>query len=95
MQHHGEALRALGADDAIVEALKQDPAQAPLEARPTALVGYALKLTRTPWDVGLQDVAALRNAGLSDGAIHDAAAITAYFNFVNRIALGLGVELEG
>jgi alkylhydroperoxidase family enzyme len=32
--------------------------------------------------------------GLSDAAIHDAAAIIAYFNFVNRIAQGLGVELE-
>jgi alkylhydroperoxidase family enzyme len=36
----------------------------------------------------------LRSAGFSDRAIHDVAAITAYFNFVNRVALGLGVELE-
>lgn len=55
---------------------------------------YALKLTRTPADVVQEDVASLREAGLSDRAIHDAAAVTAYFNFVNRIALGLGVELE-
>lgn len=40
------------------------------------------------------DVDRLRAAGLGDGGIHDAAAVTAYFNFVNRIALGLGVELE-
>ncbi len=40
------------------------------------------------------DVETLRGAGLSDAAIHDAAAVTAYFNFVNRLALGLGVELE-
>jgi len=36
----------------------------------------------------------MRAAGLADSAIHDAAAITAYFNFVNRMASGLGVELE-
>lgn len=36
----------------------------------------------------------LRAVGLSDEGIHSAAAVTAYFNFVNRIALGLGVELE-
>ncbi len=36
----------------------------------------------------------MRAAGLSDAGIHDATAITAYFNFVNRVALGLGVELE-
>jgi hypothetical protein len=29
-----------------------------------------------------------------DRAIHDICAVTAYFNFVNRIADGLGVDLE-
>lgn len=55
---------------------------------------YAAKLTRAPSEVSESDVAALREAGLADEAIHDAAAITAYFNFVNRMASGLGVELE-
>lgn len=36
----------------------------------------------------------LRGVGLGDEGIHAAAAVVAYFNFVNRIALGLGVELE-
>ena len=45
-------------------------------------------------DSGAAPVRALRDSGLGDGGIHDAAAVTAYFNFVNRIALGLGVELE-
>jgi hypothetical protein len=34
------------------------------------------------------------SSGLDDRAIHDLCAIVAYFNFVNRIADGLGVELE-
>lgn len=55
---------------------------------------YALKLTLAPRQVRTQDVAALREQGFTDAAIHAAAAVTAYFNFVNRIALGLGVELE-
>ncbi len=42
-----------------------------------------------------EDLTSLRVAGLTDAGIHDAAAITAYFNFVNRVAQGLGVELEG
>ena len=41
-----------------------------------------------------RDVGALRAAGVPDAGIHDAAAVTAYFNWVNRIALGLGVALE-
>lgn len=59
-----------------------------------ALVDYALKLTLAPRQVAEPDVAALRAQGISDAGIHDAAAVAAYFNFVNRIASGLGVELE-
>jgi alkylhydroperoxidase family enzyme len=40
------------------------------------------------------DVRALREAGFEDPAIHDICAIVAYFAFVNRLADGLGVELE-
>jgi alkylhydroperoxidase family enzyme len=39
-------------------------------------------------------VHALRDAGLDDRGIHDLAAVAAYFNFVNRLASGLGVDLE-
>lgn len=94
MRHHGEALRALTKDDELLAALERDPASAPLALRSRALVDYALKLTRTPYAVTEADIAALRQAGLSDAAIHDAAAIVAYFNFVNRMASGLNVELE-
>jgi uncharacterized peroxidase-related enzyme len=59
-----------------------------------ALVEYADKLTRTPGAVTSADVAQLRTAGFDDRAIHDACAIVAHFAFVNRIADGLGVELE-
>lgn len=58
------------------------------------MLDYAAKLTRTPAEIGVDDIAALRAAGFDDRAIHDICAITAYFAFVNRIADGLGVELE-
>jgi alkylhydroperoxidase family enzyme len=51
-------------------------------------------LTRDPASINAGSIERLRSAGLGDAGIHDAAAVTAYFNFVNRIALGLGVELE-
>jgi len=38
---------------------------------------------------------ALRSVGYDDRAIHDACAIIGYFAFVNRIADGRGVQLEG
>ena len=74
--------------------MEQDPSAAPLGGRGRALVDYALKLTLTPHSITEDDIAPLRGAGLGDAAIHDAAAVAAYFNFVNRIASGLGVELE-
>jgi alkylhydroperoxidase family enzyme len=40
------------------------------------------------------DVRRLREAGWSDRAIHDAAQVIAYFNYINRVADGLGVDLE-
>jgi len=36
----------------------------------------------------------LRNAGFSDSAILDTGLVISYFNFVNRMVLSLGVELE-
>ena len=58
------------------------------------MLDYALKLTRTPGEMTAADVAALRRAGFDDRGIHDVCAVVAYFAFVNRIADGLGVELE-
>ncbi|MBD3162583.1 MAG: peroxidase [Candidatus Eisenbacteria bacterium] len=58
------------------------------------MLAYAAKLTRTPGLMAAGDVEALRSAGFEDRAIHDICAATAYFAFVNRIADGLGVELE-
>ena len=59
-----------------------------------ALLAYADKLTLTPAAISHDDVDRLRAAGFDDHAIHDACAIVAYFAFVNRIADGLGVDLE-
>lgn len=58
------------------------------------MLDYSVKLTNQPKDITLADVDVLREAGFGDRAIHDICAITAYYGFVNRIADGLGVELE-
>lgn len=81
---------------ALIHSLSEWPHEAlRVTARERALLRYADKVTLTPTRVTEEDVAALREAGLDDRAIHDACAIAAYFAFVNRIADGLGVELEG
>ncbi len=59
-----------------------------------ALCVYGEKLALRPAAMEEADVAALRAAGLDDRAIHDAAQVVAYFSYINRIADGLGVDLE-
>jgi NAD(P)H-hydrate epimerase len=51
-------------------------------------------LTREPSRVVHADLEPLRAQGLDDRAIVDLNQVVAYFNYVNRIAEGLGVELE-
>ncbi len=75
-------------------ALAREPESVELDDATNAIVRYAIGLTRRPGTTSEDDVRALRAAGLSDAAVHDAATITAYFNFVNRTASGLGVKLE-
>lgn len=77
-----------------MDALRRDPEGCPLAPRQRALADYAIKLARTPGSLVEQDLAPLRNVGLSDRDIHDACAVASYYCFVNRMANGLGVELE-
>lgn len=58
------------------------------------MLDYVVKLTLTPSAITQADIAELRSVGFDERAIHDMCAIAAYFAFVNRIADGLGVELE-
>ena len=80
--------------DVLLDALTEDFTQAELDPADRAILDYAHKLTATPAAMDAGDVVALREVGLDDRGIHDVCAITAYFNFVNRMADGLGVELE-
>jgi uncharacterized peroxidase-related enzyme len=74
--------------------VKTDYATAPLTPTDRALCDYAAELTRRPWAIAPADIDRLRSVGLSDRAIHDAAQVISYFNYINRIADGLGVDLE-
>ena len=58
------------------------------------MLDFAVKLTRTPHAVQREDIEALRAVGFSDEAIHDIVQITGLFNYYNRLADGLGIELE-
>lgn len=78
----------------MVEAIVFDFRDAPVSRAELALLEFAEKLTREPSACRECDVQLLRQAGWSDRAVLDATLVISYFAFVNRIAEGLGVELE-
>lgn len=59
------------------------------------MLEYAVKLTLRPASVTSADVEVLGAQSFSDAAVLDICQVTAYYNYVNRLADGLGVELEG
>jgi len=58
------------------------------------MLDYVVKLTKEPWNMVEDDVKTLRNAGFSDVGILDIVQVASYYAYVNRLAHGLGVELE-
>ncbi len=66
-----------------------------IDERQSAMLRYSIKLTQTPEKMVEQDVIDLRQVGFSDRDILHIAEVTAYYAYVNRIADGLGVKLEG
>lgn len=58
------------------------------------MLTYAEKLTLQPWAMVQADVQALRTVGFRDADILDINQVTGYYAYVNRLADGLGVQLE-
>lgn len=77
-----------------VNQVKADFTHAALSPTDRALCEFAVKLTRTPWLMAESDISNLRSHDLNDRAIHDATQVISYFNYINRIAVGLHVDLE-
>ena len=92
--HHRRGLRRLLDDDARAERIAADYRRADLDDRLLAMLTSADKLTRTPGAMEPGDVDALRAVGFSDTDIFGIVEVVGYYAYVNRIADGLGVELE-
>jgi len=92
--HHSEALRQLGDDPALVESLTRGELPVQLEAADLALLRWARTAALQPRNCSESELQGLRSVGFDDKAILDAALTVAYFSFVNRLVLALGVEVE-
>ena len=94
MVHHRRGLRRLLRDDNLAAAIELDWTTAALSPKRVAMLRFAVKLTATPSAVNDADVEALRSAGFSDRDILDIVEVVGYYAYANRVADGLGLELE-
>ena len=83
-----------GEADAFVHAVVRDWTTAPLSEADRALCAHAVRLTHELGSVKLEHLEHLRSLGFDDVAIHDATQVVAYFNYITRIADGLGIDPE-
>ena len=92
--HHSEALSRYLNNLEAIQAIKTDYGTAPISPKEKAMLAYALKVTKTPAAMNDADLEKLRQARFPDADILDITFVASYFNFVNRLVLSLGVELE-
>jgi len=81
--------------DTIRKALDARTPEAAFDGAELSMLRYAEKLTLHPQVMGEDDILAMRDAGMDDGAILEANQIICYFNYVNRSLNGLGVTTAG
>jgi uncharacterized peroxidase-related enzyme len=71
-----------------------DVETAPIEDKMKPVLQYARKLTQQPSSMSQEDVDAIFDAGWDETALYHTVAVTALFNFMNRLVEGVGIELE-
>ena len=81
-------------NDELARQLTIDYRSAALVPADRALCDWAVKLTLSPGAMTDADIEHLRSHDLTDEAISIAAQVVSYFNYINRIADGLGVDPE-
>ncbi|HEY1378707.1 MAG TPA: hypothetical protein VGF55_18050 [Gemmataceae bacterium] len=94
MESHEKDLRSVVESDEQRQAVQDDYRSAGLTGREVALLDFAVKLTKHPSGVRRDELDALRGHGFTDEQLVDAVQCISYFNFINRVLDGLGVDPE-
>ena len=77
-----------------MEQVCRDYREADIDPPVRVLCELAEQLTRKPWTVDQEHIDRVRAHGWSDAAVHDAIQVISYFNYINRVADGVGIEDE-
>jgi len=89
---HGAAVRALSGKPELGEAMVMNWRAADLDARQTAMLSFAEKVTKTSSETTEADRQALRDVGFSERDIWDIASVVGFFNMTNRVASATGMQ---
>ena len=92
--HHAEAVNHYWKNEFKTNQLKEDYTQVDLSDIDMELCHYAKAMTLNPSHDNKKSIEKLKALGLDDRAILDATLVLSYFNFVNRIVLGLGLDVD-
>jgi uncharacterized peroxidase-related enzyme len=93
--HHGSALDRYWRNSEKLQQLKKDFREVDLPENDKILCKFAEEVSLRPQNLDKNDpTEVLRQYGFSDAAILDAGLVVSYFNFVNRMVMSLGLELE-
>ncbi len=86
-------LRSLGVDSVTMDAILAAPSDAEVaDKRLGTILRHAAKLTVSPTEMSNGDVDELRSVGLDDLDIVDLNNMVAYYNYINRVVMGLGLR---
>ncbi len=91
---HVATAELLGTPKKAVENLIDDIETAPVPENMKPILRYAQKLTRQPNEVTQADADAIFAAGWDETTLYHTVAVTALFNFMNRLVEGMGIELD-
>jgi alkylhydroperoxidase family enzyme len=78
-------------DDDLVEAIRRDYRTAPIDERDRTMLDYVAELTRDATRITPEHHRRLRAVGFDDRGILQITLIASWFNYINRVADGLGV----
>lgn len=89
---HEATARQFGVDERLLAQLLAEPTSAPVSEKLKPIFRYVRKLTESPARMTAEDAEAIFAAGWDDRALHDAVAICALFNCMNRLVEGFGIS---
>jgi uncharacterized peroxidase-related enzyme len=91
---HAATAELLGAPKSAILSALDDIDSSPIAEKMKPVLRYARKLTEKPDSITQTDADAVFAVGWGESALYQTVAVTALFNFMNRLVEGTGIELD-